>query len=89
MTTGCGRPLQRNTAFHYIDCTTPVVTDMLLQICCYRHVALLLILPAIQITFYSGTVGSDVKDVKLLFDNNDTGEFGLCVVLCVCSALCV
>ncbi|XP_065916708.1 ABC transporter G family member 20-like [Dysidea avara] len=36
------------------------------------HVALLLILPAIQITFYTGTVGSDVKDVKLLFDNNDT-----------------
>ena len=56
----------------------------------YRHVALLLILPAIQITFYTGTVGSDVKDVKLLFDNNDTGEYAIpsvCLslyLLCVC-----
>lgn len=52
----------------------------------YRHLALLLILPAIQITFYTGTVGSDVKDVKLLFDNNDTGK-GLSVRLCVLSPL--
>jgi len=40
----------------------------------YRHLALLLILPAIQVAFYSGFVGGDVKDIKLLYDNNDTGE---------------
>ena len=40
----------------------------------YRHLALLLILPAMQVMFYTGFVGGDVKDIKLLYDNNDTGE---------------
>jgi len=30
--------------------------------------------------FYTGFVGGDVKDIKLLYDNNDTGE----VIMVVC-----
>ena len=35
---------------------------------------MLVLLPAVQITFYCATVGNDVKDVKLLFTNNDTSK---------------
>ncbi|XP_065918624.1 ABC transporter G family member 20-like [Dysidea avara] len=39
------------------------------------HIILLILLPAIQMTFYCATVGNDVKDVKLLYDNNDTSLY--------------
>ncbi|XP_065918635.1 ABC transporter G family member 20-like [Dysidea avara] len=39
------------------------------------HIALLILLPAILITFYAATVGNSVKDVKLLFTNNDTSLY--------------
>ncbi|XP_065916590.1 ABC transporter G family member 23-like isoform X3 [Dysidea avara] len=41
----------------------------------FLHIILLVLLPAVQITFYCATVGNDVKDVKLLFTNNDTSLY--------------
>ena len=54
----------------------------------YRQLGLLLMLPAIEVALYAGLVGGDVKDVKLLFDNNDTGEvisYPLCSLYVVAS----
>jgi len=39
-----------------------------------RQIILLIILPALQEIFYCATVGSDVKDVKLLYANNDSSK---------------
>ena len=39
----------------------------------YRHLALTIILPAILITFNTGCIGGNMKDVKLL-TNNDNGK---------------
>ena len=45
---------------------------------CYhgdRRIALLLILPAIQITCFAAIVGGDMKDVKLLNTNHDNCKY--------------
>ncbi|XP_065917676.1 ABC transporter G family member 20-like [Dysidea avara] len=39
------------------------------------QLALLLILPAIQVALYAGLVGGDVRDIKLLYNNNDTAPY--------------
>ena len=45
-----------------------------------RRLALLVILPAIQITFFTATVGGDVKDVKLDYTNLDNSKYLVCTV---------
>lgn len=54
------------------------VSISLLAALCYRgdrRIALLLVLPAIQITCYAAIVGGDMKDVKLLNTNRDNCKY--------------
>ena len=37
----------------------------------HRRLALLVVIPAIQVTFYAGAIGGNMKDVRLLYTNND------------------
>lgn len=41
----------------------------------YRRLALLIILPTIQITCFTETIGGDLKDVKLLYTNDDNCKY--------------
>ena len=43
-----------------------------------------MILPAIQITFFTATVGGDVKDVKLDYTNLDNSKLLVCIVQSLC-----
>ena len=48
---------------------------VLAAITIYRRLALLILLPAIQIVFVTGSVGGNVRDVKLLYTNNDNCKY--------------
>ena len=44
-----------------------------------------MILPAIQITFFTATVGGDVRDVTLDYTNLDNSKFLVCIVQSLCN----
>ena len=46
-----------------------------------------MVIPVIQIIFFAGVVGGNVKDVKLLYTNDDHCKLLHDIAMCVC--MCV
>ena len=57
---------------HELHVSAPIINqaNFVLPSQC-RRLALLVVIPAIQVTFYAGAIGGNMNNVRLLYTNND------------------